>query len=72
MDLWGGIILNFYISDLHVFCKSQTKQGANYDNRPFETVEEMNQYMLQRWNTRVTNADKVYAAYPRFTTGNLR
>lgn len=52
--------MNFYISDLHVFCKSQTKQGANYDNRPFETVEEMNQYILQHWNSRVTNADKVY------------
>jgi len=52
--------LNFYISDLHVFCKSQTKQGANYDNQPFETVEEMNNYILQRWNTRATNADKVY------------
>lgn len=52
--------MNFYIADLHVFCKSQTKQGANYDNRPFKTVEEMNQYILECWNTRVTNADKVY------------
>lgn len=46
-------MMNFYISDLHVFCKSQTKQGNNWDNRPFETVEEMNQYIMQRWNTRV-------------------
>lgn len=52
--------MNFYISDLHLLCKNQTKQGLNHDNRPFETVEEMNQYFLQRWNTRVTNADKVY------------
>ena len=52
--------MNFYISDLHLLCKNQTKEGLNHDNRPFETVEEMSQYILQRWNTRVTNADKVY------------
>lgn len=52
--------MNFYISDLHLFCKSQTQQGHNYDNRPFETVEEMNDYILKRWNTRITNADTVY------------
>ena len=52
--------MNFYISDVHLFCKSQTNQGVNYDNRPFETVDEMNQHIVQRWNTRVTNADKVY------------
>lgn len=52
--------MNYYISDLHLFCKSQTKQGQNYDNRPFETVEEMHDYILNRWNSRVTNADTVY------------
>ena len=52
--------MNYYISDLHLFCKSQTQQGANYDNRPFETVEEMNNYILKRWNARITNADTVY------------
>lgn len=52
--------MNFYISDLHLFCKSQTKQGANYDNRPFETTGEMHDYILKRWNARVTNADTVY------------
>lgn len=52
--------MNFYISDLHLLCKNQTKQGLNHDKRPFETVDEMSQYILQRWNTRVTNADKVY------------
>lgn len=52
--------MNYFISDLHLFCKSQTKQGQNYDNRPFETVEEMHDYILNHWNTRVTNADTVY------------
>lgn len=52
--------MNYYIADLHLFCKSQTKAGANYDGRPFETVEEMNQHFLERWNVKVTNADTVY------------
>lgn len=52
--------MTYYISDLHLMCKSQTKQGPNYDNRPFETVEEMNQYILEQWNARVTNGDTVY------------
>lgn len=52
--------MNYYISDLHLFCKSQTKQGANYDNRPFETMDEMHNYILTRWNARVTNGDTVY------------
>jgi calcineurin-like phosphoesterase family protein len=50
----------FYISDLHLFCKSQTKEGVNYDSRPFETTEEMHDYILTRWNARITNADTVY------------
>ena len=29
-------------------------------DRPFKTAEEMNQVMLQRWNTKVTNGDTVY------------
>lgn len=52
--------MNYYISDLHLFCKSQTRQGINYDNRPFETTDEMHSYILNRWNRRVTNADTVY------------
>lgn len=52
--------MNYYISDLHLFCKSQTQKGANYDNRPFETVEEMNDYILKRWNEKVTNGDTVF------------
>ncbi len=53
--------MNYYISDLHFFCQSQTNDGAvNYDNRPFANVEEMNDYMLKRWNQKITNADTVY------------
>lgn len=52
--------MNYYISDLHLFCKSQTKEGANYDNRPFENIDDMHDYILTRWNARVTNGDTVY------------
>lgn len=52
--------MNYYISDLHLFCQSQTQSGINYDNRPFETVEELNNHILQRWNNKVTNGDTVY------------
>lgn len=53
--------MNYYISDLHFFCKSQTNQGSvNYDNRPFATVTEMHEHMLHKWNQKVTNGDTVY------------
>ena len=53
--------MNYYISDLHFFCNSQTNAGCvNYDNRPFANVEEMHEYMLRRWNEKVTNGDTVY------------
>ena len=52
--------MNYYISDLHFFCNSQTRAGVNYDNRPFANVEEMNNHILKRWNKKVTNGDTVY------------
>lgn len=53
--------MNYYIADLHFFCKSQTNEGpVNYDKRPFATVDEMHEEMLRRWNEKVTNGDTVY------------
>lgn len=49
-----------YISDLHLFHKNVTKSGKNFDNRPYENIEEMNEDILRRWNGAVTNADHVY------------
>lgn len=49
-----------YISDLHLFHKNVTKSGKNFDNRPYQTIEEMNVDLLKRWNENVTNADHVY------------
>ena len=46
--------MNYYIGDLHLFNRNQTDEGRNYDRRPFATVEEMNQYILERWNAKTT------------------
>lgn len=52
--------MNYFISDLHFLCNSQTQAGINYDNRPFANTEEMNNYILRQWNKKVTNGDTVY------------
>lgn len=52
--------MNYYISDLHLFSKNQTVEGLNFDNRPFQTIEEMHETILNNWNGRVTNGDTVY------------
>lgn len=51
---------NLYISDLHLFHNNVTKSGKDFDHRPYQTIEEMNEDILKRWNTYVTNGDHVY------------
>ncbi|MCM1089997.1 MAG: metallophosphoesterase [Butyrivibrio sp.] len=48
--------MNYYISDLHLFHESIIK----YDNRPFESLDEMHRTILTNWNSVVTNGDIVY------------
>ena len=53
--------MNYYIADMHLFCKSQTQEGRlNFDNRPFKTTEEMHQHFLEEWNKQITNGDTIY------------
>lgn len=52
--------MKYYIGDLHFFNKNQTNEGVNYDNRPFETQEEFAEYVLNKWNSKITNGDTVY------------
>ena len=53
--------MNYYIADMHLFCKSQTQEGRlNFDNRPFRNTEEMHRHFLQEWNRQITNGDTVY------------
>lgn len=48
--------MNFYISDLHI----GHANAIMFDNRPFADVEEMNNTIIENWNSRVKNTDTVY------------
>ena len=52
--------MNFYISDLHFFHKNVTRAGKDFDDRPFENLEEMHGLIKEKWNAKVTNGDTVY------------
>lgn len=45
---------------MHLFHKNVTAEGSNFDNRPFQTLEEMHETIKINWNNTVTNADHVY------------
>ena len=40
--------MNYYISDMHFFHKNVTKEGNNFDNRPFNSLAEMHEYMKEK------------------------
>jgi calcineurin-like phosphoesterase family protein len=48
--------MRYYISDLHFW---HSRLNQNMDHRGFDTVEEMNEYMINRWNSRVRRNDEV-------------
>lgn len=48
--------MNYYISDTHFGHKSVIK----FDNRPFSTVEEMEDVLIANWNNKITNRDMIY------------
>lgn len=48
--------MNYYISDMHFGHQNAIK----YDNRPFNSIEEMEDEMINRWNSVVTDVDTVY------------
>ena len=47
---------NFYIGDSHFGHRNIIR----YDNRPFRTVTEMDNEIIENWNSVVTNHDTVY------------
>lgn len=52
---------HFFIADLHLgHQRMVTPDEHGYRLRPFETVEEMNETLIHRWNACVGPKDKVY------------
>ena len=48
--------MRYYIADLHFF---HGKMNEKMDRRGFETVEQMNEYMIRKWNGKVRKNDEV-------------
>lgn len=48
--------MRYYIADLHFFHEAL---NTRMDQRGFESAEEMNQYMLEKWNHKVRKNDEV-------------
>lgn len=48
--------MRYYIADLHFF---HAAMNDRMDHRGFQNVEEMNEYMISRWNSKVKNDDFV-------------
>lgn len=48
--------MRYYIADLHFF---HTAVNFKMDHRGFESVEQMNEYMIEKWNGKVRSNDEV-------------
>lgn len=48
--------MNYYISDLHLGHLNVIK----FDHRPYDTTEEMEEDLISRWNSVISNEDHVY------------
>ena len=51
--------MNYYTSDLH-FGQQSLLANGKWHERPFTSVQEMNEELIKRWNKKITNADHVY------------
>ena len=52
--------MNYYISDMHLFHKNVTNVGNYFDIRRFNSLAVMHEYMMEKWNSKITNGDTVY------------
>jgi len=60
--------MNYYIGDLHIGHVSSIR----FDNRPFASVEEMDEAIIQNWNSRITDDDTVYVLGDAFFKNEAR
>ena len=58
--------MKFYISDLHF----SHKNILSFDNRPFFTISEMNEAIINNWNSVVSSNDEVYILGDMFWNNN--
>lgn len=56
----------FFTSDLHL----GHERAIEFDNRPFESVEKMNEELIRRWSNKVKEGDLVYCLGDMFWKGN--
>lgn len=59
--------MRYYISDLHFFHKNLLER---MDKRPFDSVEEMNEYMIEQWNKKVKNRNDEVVIIGDLSYGN--
>lgn len=50
--------MNYYISDLHF---GHARLNEKIDCRGFESTEQMDEYMIAQWNSRVKDGDHVFS-----------
>lgn len=48
--------MNYYIADMHL----GHKNALIFDERPFDSVEEMNETIIRNWNSKVNDDDDVW------------
>ena len=58
----------YYISDMHF----EHNNVIRYDNRPFDTITQMDEVLINNWNARISDKDTVYVLGDAFFKGEER
>ncbi len=60
--------MRYYIADTHFFHRSLNEK---MDQRGFDDIDQMNEYMIDQWNSKVRKNDEVVVAW-RFFMGKRK